>query len=120
MEKEEQILFPYIKYERECETTNNLFQPPMFGTIKNPIAMMEREHEDAGDVFETIRSLSNDLQPPSDACKTYQVTYAMLNEFEENLHFHIHLENNILFPKAILLEEKLLNNNSRVPFDNIQ
>ena len=108
MQKEEQILFPYIKHLKEIETSNKTLVPPMFGTIKNPITMMEQEHEDAGTAFETIRNLSDDLNPPNDACKTYQITYKLLNEFEENLHFHIHLENNILFPKAISLEEKLL------------
>lgn len=108
MQKEEQILFPYIKNLRDCEDKNKVLTPPMFGSIKNPIEMMEQEHEEAGTIFETIRELSNDLVPPTDACKTYQITYKLLNEFEENLHFHVHLENNILFPKAINLETELL------------
>ncbi len=108
MEKEEQILFPYIRQIVESEDFNKKLNPPMFGTIQNPIAMMEQEHIDAGNAFEAMRTLSNDFLPPQDACKTYKVTYSMLNEFEENLHLHIHLENNILFAKAIDLENKLL------------
>ena len=109
MQKEEQILFPYIKKLTQTEDSETNLTTPMFGSIKNPIAMMEQEHEEAGNAFQNIRSLSNNLIPPNDACKTYQITYTLLNEFEENLHLHIHLENNILFPKAISLEEKLLN-----------
>lgn len=107
MEKEEQILFPYIKQLGASESQNRKANPPMFGTIKNPIEMMEQEHVDAGNAFESMRVESNDFNPPTDACKTYQVTFSLLNEFEENLHLHIHLENNILFPKAIAIEEKM-------------
>ena len=108
MQKEEQILFPYIKSLVEKKESSKNIQAPIFGTVRNPIAMMEKEHEQAGELFRNIRSISNDLLAPSNACNTYQVTYSMLNEFEENLHFHIHLENNILFPKAIDLENEIL------------
>ena len=109
MQREEQILFPYIKRMVQTKDSKISLTPPMFGSIKNPIAMMEQEHEEAGNAFQVIRSLSNNLTPPNDACKTYQITYSLLNEFEENLHLHIHLENNILFPKSVALEEELLN-----------
>ena len=71
--------------------------------------MKKHEHENEGDRFEKIAQLLNQYTPPSDACNTHQVTYKMLQEFEENLHTHIHLENNILFPKAIELQKELQN-----------
>lgn len=70
--------------------------------------MMMQEHENEGDRFRRIAQLSNDYTPPSDACNTYRVAFALLKEFEEDLHRHIHLENNILFPKAEVLEQKLV------------
>ena len=109
MQKEEQILFPYIKQMIKMKELNRKMNESRFGTVRNPISMMEQEHEMAGALFKNIREISKNLTPPEDACKTYQVTYSMINEFEENLHFHIHLENNILFPKAIKLEEEILN-----------
>ncbi|MDX1759624.1 MAG: hemerythrin domain-containing protein, partial [Arenibacter algicola] len=78
-----------------------------FGTIQNPIQMMMMEHENEGDRFRLIEELSNNYIPPADACNTYRVTFSLLQEFEEDLHRHIHLENNILFPKAIALEKEL-------------
>lgn len=70
--------------------------------------MMEMEHEEVGNVMENINKLSNGYTPPDDACTTYRLSYAKLKEFEDDLHQHIHLENNILFPKAIALENDLL------------
>ncbi len=104
LHKEENILFPYIKeiIRRKREGLPTL-RPP-FGTVRNPISMMESEHDDAGDAFKQIAELSNNYQPPEGACNTYRVLYAKLKDFEEDLHQHIHLENNILFPKAIGLE----------------
>ena len=80
---------------------------PAFGTIQNPINMMQQEHQVEGDRFAKIAELSNQYNPPADACNTYRVAYALLQEFEQDLHLHIHLENNILFPKAIALEAGL-------------
>jgi len=105
MKKEEMILFPYIKL---LANDNGLHQQPPFGTVANPIRMMENEHEIAGDLMKEIRKLSNDYTPPAHACNTYRVLYAKLDEFESDLHQHIHLENNILFPKALQLEQKNL------------
>ena len=104
MSKEEQILFPYIK--KLVLAKSNKLQTPntAFGTIKNPIHMMEVEHDVVGDIFKEIRELTNNYMPPEDSCATYKVSYLKLKEFEEDLHQHIHLENNILFPKSILLE----------------
>jgi len=104
--KEEQILFPYIK-QLFLAKSNKLQTPyTAFGTVKNPIHMMEHEHDVVGDIFKEIRELSNNYTPPEDSCATYKVSYLKLKEFEEDLHQHIHLENNILFPKSILLESE--------------
>lgn len=104
MRKEEQILFPFIKQLVEAQKAGVKSAPPPFGTVGNPIRMMEAEHESAGDIFKEIATLSNNYTPPESACNTFRALYAKLEEFEQDLHQHIHLENNILFPKAILLE----------------
>jgi regulator of cell morphogenesis and NO signaling len=109
MHKEEMILFPYIKQLTVAEKTGENIAMPGFGTIKNPINMMEAEHTAVGNDYEKIRELSNNYTPPQDACSSYRVLFAKLEEFEKDLHQHIHLENNILFAKAIKLEEKLMN-----------
>ena len=103
MKKEEMIVFPYV---RSMAANTNLKQPH-FGTVQNPIQMMMHEHDTEGERFRKISELSNNYTPPFDACTTYKVAFAMLKEFEEDLHLHIHLENNILFPKAIAAEQKL-------------
>ncbi len=104
MKKEELVLFPFI---RKMVTTTDKLSAPHFGTVENPIAMMKHEHTVEGERFEKIATLSNNYTPPAEACNTYRVTYALLKEFEQDLHLHIHLENNILFPKAIALEAEL-------------
>ena len=106
MKKEEMILFPFIKQMENAIRTGQDIEQPHFGTVENPIAMMKHEHENEGDRFVKIAELTNNYTPPSDACNTYKVTYAMLQEFEQDLHKHIHLENNILFPRAIEMQEK--------------
>lgn len=106
MMKEETILFPYIK--QLVNEKNSVNEGCSFGTVKNPIRMMEHEHDVVGNIFKTIRELSNDYTPPEDACTTYKLSYKKLEEFENDLHQHIHLENNILFPKSIKLESELL------------
>lgn len=108
MRKEELILFPYVKQMVKAEKEGVKAAPPHFGTVKNPIQMMENEHENAGDILKEIARLSNNYSPPEDACNTFRALYAKLDEFEQDLHQHIHLENNILFPKAIQLEKKLM------------
>ena len=108
MQKEEQILFPYIKQLIESQKDGSLKNKPLFGTINNPIEMMEHEHENAGDIFKEIARLTNDYTPPKEACNTFKALYAKLEEFEQDLHKHIHLENNILHPKSIALEKELI------------
>ncbi len=102
MKKEELILFPYIRNL----VTSNQRPEAHFGTVKNPIAQMHSDHDSEGERFRTINELTDHYTPPKDACNTYKVSYALLKEFEDNLHRHIHLENNVLFPKAIALEEE--------------
>lgn len=109
MIKEERVLFPYIK---ELVAAKNNIQPlhaAHFGTVQNPINMMEMEHEMVGRNLAEIRERSNDYTLPEDACASYSLLYRMLDEFEEDLHLHIHLENNILFPKALEIEKQLNN-----------
>ncbi|HNP07804.1 MAG TPA: iron-sulfur cluster repair di-iron protein [Cyclobacteriaceae bacterium] len=107
MKKEEFILFPYIRKMAKSKESKTTLDAPNFGTVQNPVQMMMDEHTTEGDRFEKISKLSNKYTPPADGCNTYRVTYALLNEFEEDLHLHIHLENNILFPKAIEMEKEL-------------
>lgn len=106
MKKEELMLFPFIKKMAKASLIEEPIAKPQFGTVKNPIAMMMEEHEAEGDRFVKIAALTNNYTPPADGCSTFRVTYAMLADFEQDLHKHIHLENNILFPSAMLLEKK--------------
>ncbi|MBP6302914.1 MAG: iron-sulfur cluster repair di-iron protein [Bacteroidia bacterium] len=107
MKKEELVLFPYLRKIAEAINKGENIEKPHFGTVENPVAMMMQEHEVEGERFRTMAVLTDDYTPPADACNTYRVTYALLKEFEEDLHLHIHLENNILFPWGIE-QEKLL------------
>ncbi|PKV49264.1 regulator of cell morphogenesis and NO signaling [Aquimarina sp. MAR_2010_214] len=108
MKKEEIILFPFIRKMVTSLAQNNTVQPPHFGTVENPIGMMMQEHDNEGERFRKIASLTDNYTPPEDACNTYRVTFSLLEEFEKNLHLHIHLENNILFPKAVELEKNII------------
>jgi len=108
MQKEENILFPYIKKLAVAKRENNKLENAAFGSVKNPINMMISEHETVGEKMDEVHTLSNNFAIPADACSSYQVLYKKLNEFENDLHQHVHLENNILFPKAIQLEKELL------------
>lgn len=107
MKKEELILFPFIKKLVKAHDFNTQIDLPHFGSAQNPIAMMKEEHDIEGERFRLIAELSHNYQPPAHACNTYKVAYNMLNDFEKDLHKHIHLENNILFPKALSLEAKV-------------
>lgn len=109
MKKEELILFPWVRKMIKAVQQNENPGAPHFGTVQNPIQMMMQEHENEGERFRKIAALSNDYNPPADACNTYKVAFSLLQEFEEDLHRHIHLENNILFPKAKILEKQLGN-----------
>lgn len=104
MHKEERILFPFIKDMAVAEREDRPLPRAPFGSVQNPIRMMEAEHESAGGDMAAVQTLSGDYTPPADACTSYRVLFAKLQEFEQDLHRHIHLENNILFPKAVALE----------------
>ena len=109
--KEEEILFPYIKHLANVKKNISKFEPPYFGSIANPIKMMEAEHVSAGDGLFEIRNLTENYSLPQDACNTFTACYKKLKEFEEDLHKHVYLENSILFPKSIQLEENILHKN---------
>jgi regulator of cell morphogenesis and NO signaling len=104
MVKEETILFPYIKGLVAAKNNGSQFQVEAFKSVQSPINMMEHEHEIVGRKLEQIRELSHNYALPEDACASYAYLYKTLEEFENDLHIHVHLENNILFPKSIDLE----------------
>jgi len=106
MMKEERMLFPYIEQLEASMKRGSPPAPPMFGTVQNPVRMMMMEHDSAGDVLHRMREITAGYAVPADACVSYQALYAALQEFEADLHQHIHLENNILFPRAIELESR--------------
>ncbi len=102
--KEEMMLFPYIVRMEEAALAHEPVLPPPFGTVRNPVAMMMREHDGAGDALRQIRAASGNYTAPPDGCISYRTLYGALAAFEADLHQHIHLENNILFPRALDLE----------------
>ena len=104
MQKEEQILFPSIDAMERAANGNGAVEPPFFQTVKNPIYSMMQEHDSAGALVRQIREQSSGFKAPADACTSYQAAYQGLVEFEKDLHLHVHLENNILFPRAVELE----------------
>ncbi|WP_442267660.1 iron-sulfur cluster repair di-iron protein [Tenacibaculum sp. ZS6-P6] len=110
MKKEELILFPFIKKIAKAAKDNSKLEKPPFETIQNPIDMMHTEHDDEGERFRKIEELSNNYNVPKDACNSYKIAFSLLKDFEQDLHKHIHLENNILFKKAIQTENQLYNN----------
>lgn len=106
MKKEELILFPYVR-RMEAAIRERSGEPAApFRSVIEPVRMMEHEHEMEGDRFKRIASLSDAYSVPTDGCATYRTAYALLHQFEEDLHRHIHLENNILFPRAIAAEAR--------------
>ena len=108
LEKEEHILFPYVKRLWEVKEGKGRIVAPPFGSAQNPIRVMEAEHEFAGETMQEIRQWSNNFTLPEGACNTYRVLFNLLEEFEADLHQHVHLENNILFPGAVALEQEVL------------
>jgi regulator of cell morphogenesis and NO signaling len=108
MKKEEMHLFPYILQLDRAARANRMPPMPPFGSVANPVRVMMFEHDNAGDILRKIRSLSRDFAAPADACPSYKGLYAGLEDFERDLHRHIHLENNVLFPQAIELESASL------------
>lgn len=107
MFKEEQVLFPYIVAMAEAADEDRAGPFAPFGTVNNPVLMMMREHDTAGEILRELRALTSDYKAPADACISYKTLYQALENFENALHQHIHLENNLLFPKALDLENAL-------------
>ena len=103
MQKEEVVLFPI------CRQLESAKSPTRFhcGSVENPISVMIREHDDAGDALKRMRELTDDYMVPADACGTYRAAFDSLKELELDMHRHVHKENSILFPKVIELEQKL-------------
>ena len=108
MMKEERVLFPYIQEMEGVAAAGDALAGSAFGTVKNPISTMEAEHESVGQAIAEMRRLSGGFQAPADACNTFRGLYHGLAELEGELHQHIHLENNVLFPRAVTLEQTLL------------
>jgi regulator of cell morphogenesis and NO signaling len=105
MLKEEQVLFPYITRMEEAAGERRAVPPPFFGTVRNPVRMMMTEHDTAGDLLKQLRRITKGYTTPTDGCISFQTLNQALAAFEADLHQHIHLENNILFPRAVELEE---------------
>ena len=103
--KEEMMLFPYIVRMEESVIQKEPILPPPFGSVQNPVSMMMHEHDSAGEALRSMREASGGYVVPADACVSYQTLYKALAELETDLHQHIHLENNILFPRAIAMEQ---------------
>ncbi|MBP6176025.1 MAG: iron-sulfur cluster repair di-iron protein [Fermentimonas sp.] len=107
LRKEELMLFPYIRQVVKAQISGSKKPVAKMGDAAEYIALMEDDHNVEGERFRTISELTDNYNPPADACNTYRVTLSLLQEFEEDLHRHIHLENNILFPKSIALIENM-------------
>jgi len=108
MQKEEQILFPYIEALDRAANGKGILEPPFFQTVRNPIHAMMKEHEAAGDLVRQICKASAEYAAPADACTSYKALLQELHQFELDLHQHVHLENNILFPRAAELESAVV------------
>jgi regulator of cell morphogenesis and NO signaling len=107
MMKEERMLFPYIIALEESATHKSAPPRAPFGSVQNPVRMMVVEHDDAGHVIKEMRNLTGNFETPQDACTSFKALYQGLEAFEADLHLHIHLENNSLFPRAIALEDSV-------------
>jgi regulator of cell morphogenesis and NO signaling len=104
MHKEEQILFPYIENLEAAVEQGESVPTPFFGTVRNPVRMMMQEHDDAGQALLRLREASSNYQVPAGGCISFRTLYQAMQDFEKDLYQHIHLENNILFPRAAELE----------------
>jgi regulator of cell morphogenesis and NO signaling len=105
MLKEEQVLFPYVARMEEAVSARRAVPQPFFGTVQNPVRMMMMEHDAAGDLLKQLRGVTGGYTVPPDGCLSFQTLYQALAAFEADLHQHIHLENNLLFPRAVEMEE---------------
>ncbi|GAA4471127.1 iron-sulfur cluster repair di-iron protein [Nibrella saemangeumensis] len=107
LEKEERVVFPFIRQLVQAERVNTSIPVTQIGSLQMPIHVMEAEHDAAGTLLFKLRELTSDYTPPINACNTHRLLYAKLEELETDLMQHIHLENNLLFPKALTLEQEL-------------
>jgi len=107
MKKEEQVLFPYVKKLEKALEDGSEIEDPRFKTARGPIAALTVEHEEAGSLMKDMAKLTDDFTPPEGACTTFRVLYQNLSAFQDDLHKHVHLENNVLFPKITDAEKKL-------------
>lgn len=107
MQKEEQVLFPYIEQLEKAVLNHQEVQKPFFVTVQNPVRMMMFEHDAAGDILRKMREVTGNYSVPSEVCVSYRTLYEALQDFEYDLHQHIHLENNLAFPRALKMEAGL-------------
>src|SRR2546421_12674660 len=107
MIKEEQVLFPYIEQLELARLGEAFLQRPFFGTVQNPVRMMMYEHDAVGEILSQMREVTNHYTVPPKTCISYQTLYQALKNLEADLHQHINLENNLLFPRAIELESQI-------------
>ena len=105
--KEERVLFPFIQELSRAKSSGDLSAVAAYPAINGPVQMMEADHEVAGDILAEIRKVTNNFTPPAGSCNSFQLLYKKLHDLEADLHQHIHLENNILFPKALALEREI-------------
>ena len=103
LKEEEEVFFPAVKRAEAAKTSGQQPAAEDRETMRTSLERLHREHEEIGEAVHAIRHLARDYAIPSDACNTFTVTYQKLKEFEDDLHKHVHLENNILFPKAAQL-----------------
>ena len=106
MLKEEQVLFPYVAQMEAAADNHRPAPTPFFGTVTNPVRKMMEEHDRVGELLATLRTVTADYTPPDSACFSYRELYRRLAELEQRTHEHIHIENNLYFPRAVTLEEQ--------------
>jgi regulator of cell morphogenesis and NO signaling len=107
MMKEERVLFPFLEAMEAAASAGQPTPLGCFASVELPIARMLADHDDAGALLAKIRDLSGNYRPPEGSCPSYRGLYHALEEFERDLHHHVHLENNILFPRAMEMERSL-------------
>lgn len=106
MQKEEEILFPYVEMLECAANAYDSVELPFFQSVKNSIQTMMKEHDATGDSVTTIRSQASEYKAPAAACTGFKALYQAFREFKADLHQHVHLENNFLFPRAVELEAR--------------
>ncbi|HKV11720.1 MAG TPA: iron-sulfur cluster repair di-iron protein [Thermoanaerobaculia bacterium] len=107
MVKEERVLFPFVVALEQAVTEGGPAPRPPFGSVEGPITVMEAEHEEAGRLLAEMRSLTRGYELPEGACNTFRALFYGLAQLEKEMHLHIHLENNVLFPRAAEMERRM-------------